>query len=585
VDVDARTEGDDARAGGAPRVLGRYRVVAELGRGSTSIVYLARVEGRSGFSKRFALKVLRRALAEDPASVALFVAEARLGAQLNHPNVVTTLEIEEGEDLPFIVMEYLDGAPLQDVLTRARIGFMPLPLHMHLAALSGAIEGLGYSHTAAGTDGVPLQVVHRDVSPHNVFMTTAGMPKVLDFGFAQTVDSPITTVTSAGRVAYMSPEQASGDAVDSRSDLFSVGVMMWEAVTRRRFWPEEASKATILSALRSRDLPPNRLGALAKSSDELRAMIAKATAPDPAERYATASAFQSDLRVVLNQITPPTFALRDVGQRVSTLFAADRARLQRAIEEDLHASPLSTDPQRASMPPLGAATPSPPSVKATPVPPAAAMTPSPPGAAVAPIATVTPVTPMPSIAVTGPPPVQAAPRSSPLPSFPLSPIDPIAPVARAEPVAASRARLIAVGLGSAALALGLGALLSALHSGRAGSASEAATTSSDERASAPSSAAPAIAIPAAAPPTTAVADVAASAAPESPPHPRAASRIGVPRPVAQAAASPPPRTSAPSDSGQPVRTPVVETPIHVSDAHPTSGRPPQPIDSVNPYAP
>jgi serine/threonine protein kinase len=550
VDVDARTEGDDARAGGPPRVLGRYRVVAELGRGSTSIVYLARVEGRSGFSKRFALKVLRRALAEDPASVALFVAEARLGAQLNHPNVVTTLEIEEGEDLPFIVMEYLDGAPLQDLLTRARIGFMPLPLHMHLAALSGAIEGLGYSHSAAGNDGIPLQVVHRDVSPHNVFMTISGVPKVLDFGFAQTVDSPLTTITSAGRVAYMSPEQASGDAVDSRSDLFSVGVMMWEAVTRRRFWSEEASKASILSALRSRELPPNRLGALAKTSDELRAMVAKATAPDPADRYATASAFQSDLRVVLNQITPPTFAPRDLGQRVSTLFANERARLQRAIEEDLQAPPLS-------------------------------VTPSPPVAAAAPIAAGTPI---PSIAASEPPPSPTATPSEPLPSFPLSPIDPIAAIAP-EPVGASRGRMVAVGLGSAALALGLGALLSALHSGRAGSVSEPSTTTSDERASAPSVAAPAIAVPLAAPPTTAVADVAPSAAPESPPHPRAASRIGVPRPVAQGPVPPPQRTSTPADGDQPPRTPATETPIHISDAHPTSGRPPQPIDSVNPYGP
>src|ERR1019366_2418928 len=276
--------------------------------------------GPGGYRKLVALKVLRAALAVDPPAVPRFIAEARIGALLNQPNVVSTLEIEERETLPFIVMEFLDGEPLQRVLTSARMAFAPPPLHMHLAALSGALEGLAHAHAAVGPDGAPLHVVHRDVSPHNVFITNTGTPKLLDFGFAQAVDSPNTMLSSAARVAYMSPEQADRELVDARSDLFSIGVMAWEAVTRRRFWPEETSQAEILRALRSRDFPAGRVDALAKSPERLRAMTLKATAPDPDDRYATAAAFQPELRVALGEIAP-AFAPHDLGHRVTTLFA------------------------------------------------------------------------------------------------------------------------------------------------------------------------------------------------------------------------------------------------------------------------
>src|SRR4029077_9698455 len=183
-------------------------------------------------------KQLRASLAEDPAFVAMFLAEARLGARLSHPNVVTTLEIEDSEAQPYIVMEYLDGQSMHQVVTSARIAFTPIPLPLHLGAISGALEGLGYAHASVGYDGTPLQVVHRDVSPHNIFITFSGLPKVLDFGIAQTSDSPNMLPPSAGRASYMSPEQAAGESVDARSDLFGLGVMLWEAATRKRFWSE-----------------------------------------------------------------------------------------------------------------------------------------------------------------------------------------------------------------------------------------------------------------------------------------------------------------------------------------------------------
>jgi serine/threonine-protein kinase len=325
-----------AGLGAAPRVLGRYRIVAELARGSTSVVYLGIVGGPGGFNKLFALKQLRPALLGDAALVAMFVAEARLAASLSHPNVVQTLEIDEDASLPYIVMEHLEGQPLHRVIARARMVGANLPIHMHLAALGGALDGLAYAHEACGYDGTPLRIVHRDVSPHNLFLTYGGLTKVLDFGIAQGVD-PVAAPPAAirGRVGYMAPEQAAGGVVDARSDLFSVGVMMWEAVSGRRFWSEVSNENQIFRALADGQLPASRGAMLAGAPAGLRDMLMRATAPDPADRYESAAAFQADLQGALRRLTPPTFTMRDLGARLIDLFADERARLQAAIDTQL----------------------------------------------------------------------------------------------------------------------------------------------------------------------------------------------------------------------------------------------------------
>jgi serine/threonine protein kinase len=344
---------------GPPRQLGRYRVVTELARGSTSIVYLAALSGPQGFSKLVALKQLRQALAEDPAFVAMFLAEARLGARLSHPNVVSTLEIEDGEALPYIVMEYLDGQSMHDVVTAARVAFTPIPLPMHLAAIGGAIEGLAYAHAVTGYDGAPLNVVHRDVSPHNIFITFSGLPKVLDFGIAQTIDSPNLMPPSAGRASYMSPEQAAGKTVDARADLFALGVMIWEAATRKRFWSEAHGKAEILQALASRQLPATRINALANVPPDLRALALKATEPDRADRYSSASALLEDLHAVLRGMTPAAGGPRDLGRRIAPLFGQERARLRRAIDSHLELAATERVSSTSAPPEIGAKTPGP----------------------------------------------------------------------------------------------------------------------------------------------------------------------------------------------------------------------------------
>jgi eukaryotic-like serine/threonine-protein kinase len=622
MDAEARTRSDDKRPGdSAHRTLGRYRIVAELGRGSTSIVYLAAIDGPAGFNKLFALKQLRPALAEDPAFVAMFLTEARIGAQLSHPNVVSTFEIDDTEALPYIVMEYLDGQPLQRVVMSARLAFTPLPLHAHLASLSGALEGLGHAHQTCSVDGTPLKIVHRDVSPHNVFVTVSGATKLLDFGFAQTADSPNTMLSSAGRVAYMSPEQASRGAVDSRSDLFSVGVMMWEAVTRRRFWSEEASKAEIVRALASRELPPSRLTALASAPEALRSIVLKATAPDAADRYESAAAFQTDLQAALRQITPPAFDLRDIGKRIRTVFALDRARLQAAIDAQ-HEIVIEDDAfDRADTPHESVSPPGGPPMSVAPasIAPASGPPMSVPPASIpasGPPASVRPGSlPPASISVASPPPprVSASPppprvssvpaedasavqrrNSGPLPSFPIPATDtnrwrPGLP----EGIIAAIALAALVGIG-----------VSALHP-RTDEAARAATKSAagpaetsiglppgvTAQANTPAESMPPAPAPVAAEPAepepsgetaeTAPARAGAPASPEGRPRstevpairPRAVVPFSHAPGVAPAPSSPPAASSAPADPS-----------VRPSESH-SPARAARPIDALNPYNP
>ena len=561
-----RTGSEDAHlvraAAGPPRSLGRYRVVTELGRGSTSIVYLGAVDGPAGFNKLFALKLLRPALAADPALVAMFLAEARVGAPLNHPNVVSTLEIDETGPLPFIVMEYLDGQTLQQLLTAARVAFKPLPLHMHLAAISGALEGLAHAHAATGPDGKSLQIVHRDFSPHNVFVTSSGAPKLLDFGCAQSVGAVSAMPTSAGHAAYMSPEQASGEAVDARSDLYAAGVMVWEAVTRKRFWPDEASKTDILSALAARRLPQARAIALGHVSDDLRSLVLKATAPHPSDRYQSAAALQEDLQKALRQITPPTFDLRDLGHRLTSVFASERARLQ-AIVKAAQESAEGTERSPSSRPPP---------VRSSPVPPR----PRPRDEIPVGLRSV----PLEQIERAA-----AAPPSSPLPSFPIATDEGRGRLAYRRP-----ATLAAI---AAAACLLLGAGLSAMHlgsedrppAGTPATTPQTASAATMVQAEPPTRVAPA---PSAAPSATAFAEPVAADVPETVP---VESLRRVPNPVGARSrpVAPPvtnhvdslPQASAPAGA----KAAAIDQPIVVSGSNAAPARPVHPIDSVNPYGP
>ncbi len=215
--------------------IGKYRLIAELGHGGMSDVFLAVSKGMGGFHKLLVIKQLRPNLAEDEEFLSMFLDEARLAARLSHRNVVATYEVGEDGGRYYIAMEYLEGQALKRIIHRAKTRF---GLDMHLQVVLDVLKGLHHAHDLCDYDATPLGVVHRDVSPHNIFVTYAGDVKVVDFGVAKALDS--STETSAGvmkgKLAYMSPEQARSGDVDRRADIFSVGVLLWEGVTGQRMW-------------------------------------------------------------------------------------------------------------------------------------------------------------------------------------------------------------------------------------------------------------------------------------------------------------------------------------------------------------
>ena len=172
----------------------------------------------------------------------MFLSEARLAARLHHPNVVQTNEVIEVDGAPVLVMEYLDGQPLSQVIMRGKQGGFSLA--MQLRVLVDALAGLHAAHELADFDGTPLGVVHRDVSPHNLFVTLEGHAKVLDFGIAKLERSLVETEvgTVKGKLRYMAPEQIAGDKLDRRADIYAAGVILWEALTGERMWKVSAER-------------------------------------------------------------------------------------------------------------------------------------------------------------------------------------------------------------------------------------------------------------------------------------------------------------------------------------------------------
>jgi len=282
-------------AGGA----GRYRLLAELGRGGMANVYLAVARGPIGFNKLCVLKALRGSLADEPDAVAMFVDEARLAARLNHANVVQTYEVVEDAGRHLMVMEYLEGQALADIFARGerRAGEVPagdsspdeseekeghLPLAMHLQILSSVLAGLHYAHELADFDGRPLGIVHRDVSPHNVMVGFDGHVKVLDFGIAKVLaGSTRATRTGVikGKVRYMAPEQMAGEAVDRRADIFGVGVLLWEALAGVHIWKGMTDNTVIAAVTRGEIPPPRPRPAGPELPERLAAICTKATRP------------------------------------------------------------------------------------------------------------------------------------------------------------------------------------------------------------------------------------------------------------------------------------------------------------------
>ncbi len=315
------------------RIFSKYRLLARLGSGGMAEVFLAVTGNPAGFNKLQVLKVLRSDLPEQERAdfARMFHDEARLAARLSHPNIVQSHEVgsEEGHD--FIAMEFLEGQPLSHLQDRTwESDGAEFTLEMQLQVLCCVLEALDYAHSLRDYDGRLLHIVHRDVSPQNIFVTYAGHTKLVDFGIAKTLESNKTRAgVVKGKVPYMSPEQVLGGAIDHRADLFSVGVILWEAIARRHMHGT-ASVYEILRSVVQGSLPSLREAA-PNVPPELERIVKRALSRRPEDRHADASSFRDELLAFLD--TRKRVSTRELGERVSSMFARERAEIAEVIRQ------------------------------------------------------------------------------------------------------------------------------------------------------------------------------------------------------------------------------------------------------------
>lgn len=367
----------------------KYTLLGELGRGGMATAYLAALQGPGGFNKLMVVKRLRAALATEPEFLRMFLQEARLAARIDHANVVHTSEVGYDGENYFIAMEYLEGQSLESISRRVIAnaaglstnappssttmsssgpiaGATPtatsaisvlgakIPLNVHLYVLTQVLAGLDYAHELKDFDGNPLNVVHRDVSPHNVMVTYEGAVKLVDFGIAKAADSNGDTRTGImkGKCAYMPAEQFGGK-VDRRADVFAVGVMLWQALTGRRLW-KGLSDAEVFRRLSNDDIPtPSSVQD--GVNPELEAICMKALSFRPDDRFSTAADFQAAIEDVVAGDRTLRATPRETGKYLAELFAADRVKVRKLIEQELGSRAAGAVPSTSELPAITAA--------------------------------------------------------------------------------------------------------------------------------------------------------------------------------------------------------------------------------------
>jgi eukaryotic-like serine/threonine-protein kinase len=300
-------------------------------------VLLSVGRGPSGFNKLVVLKTMRKELVTDEELRQMFLAEARLSARLNHANVVQVYEVVDTA-LPCIIMEYLDGQPMSAVHHEARERFT-LPLQ--LKVISETLAGLHYSHELKDYDGTPLNIVHRDVSPQNVYITYDGVVKVLDFGIAKASDAGGQTRTGVikGKITYMPREQLLSEQVDRRADVYAVGCMLWHAAAGVKLW-DGMQEGDVMRSLIEGAIPnPSEKRPVDPKLEEI---VMKALAPEAESRYATAHELRNEIDQYLAENYPKT-SMREVGALVSEVFAEQQDARKKHIHLALTA-PLSEPP-------------------------------------------------------------------------------------------------------------------------------------------------------------------------------------------------------------------------------------------------
>jgi len=315
------------------RVLGRYAMYEQFAAGGMATLHYGRLVGPAGFSRTVAIKRLHAHLSEDPDFVAMFVDEARLAARIHHPNVIQTLDVESSEGELFVVLDYVHGDSLSRLLREARrLGEQPTPAIIG-TILFDSLEGLHAAHEALDAKGEPLEIVHRDVSPHNLLVGTDGVARVLDFGVAKARGRAQATGVGQlkGKLAYMAPEQLRGK-VTRRTDVFAASVVLWEALTGTRLFKGD-DEGEILDKLLLQEIPSPRQYAPDVTA-ELEEVVMRGLEREPSRRFATAREMAIAIEKHVTLATPI-----EVGSFVARIGGTTLAqRAERVAEIEVESS-------------------------------------------------------------------------------------------------------------------------------------------------------------------------------------------------------------------------------------------------------
>jgi serine/threonine protein kinase len=321
------------------RQIGKYRVVRRLAVGGMAEIYLAEARGIEGFTKHVVLKRILPQFAQSETFVRLFLNEARVSATLDHPNIATVYDIGEADGVYFFTMEYLHGEDLGHLLREMVARQARLPLEHALTIGVGVAAGLHAAHEKRSPDGRPLGIVHRDVSPSNVVVTYDGGVKLCDFGVAKiTSQAELTsTGTLKGKVSYMSPEQCNNEGLDRRSDIFALGVLLYELTTQTRLFKGDSEAATLKMVLDADIAPPSTR--IPDYPADLEATILKALHRDRQDRYATARELQIALEEVARAHGLITSAASLGAFMISSFGTKVEPWLMPPEEDEAHGSP------------------------------------------------------------------------------------------------------------------------------------------------------------------------------------------------------------------------------------------------------
>jgi serine/threonine protein kinase len=330
------------------KIVGRYAVYDEVARGGMASVHLGRLLGAGGFSRTVAVKRLHPHLARDGEFLAMLLDEARLVSRIQHPNVVSVLDVVADDDQVAIVMDFVDGAPLSALLKASAEKKELVPPSIAIAVVINALRGLHAAHEAVGEDGKPLGLVHRDVTPHNVMVRRDGTAVVLDFGVAKAAGRFHTTEEGKvkGKLPYMAPEQLRGQPLTRKVDVYAAGAMLWETMVGRRLFAGSNEGEVLEQILFGEIHPPSALRS--SSPTAIDGVVMKALSRSAADRYASAAeladalerafapAMPSQVATWLEGLAKPT--LDKIAARIRAMdaeHAAERIELPQRVRDAL----------------------------------------------------------------------------------------------------------------------------------------------------------------------------------------------------------------------------------------------------------